>query len=92
VREGIRKRIFPTVVVMGLIGLLIYQLVKQGSTECKVCVTFKERRQCATAVAATRAVATEEAQRSACSLVASGVTEAFACPNVAPDDVTCSLK
>jgi hypothetical protein len=92
VHEGIKKRIVPTVVVLGLIGLLIYQLVKQGSTECKVCVTFKERRQCATAVAASRAVAAEEAQRSACSLVASGVTEAFACPNVAPDDVTCSLK
>jgi hypothetical protein len=86
-----KKRIVPALIVLGLVGLLLYQLVGQGSTECTVCVVFKERRQCATAVAATRAIAAEEAQRSACSRVASGVTEAFACPKTAPEEVTCAV-
>lgn len=85
-----KKRIVPALIVLGLVGLLLYQLLGQGSTECKVCVTFKEHRQCATAVAPTRETATEEAQRSACSRVASGVTDSFACPNVPPDEVTCT--
>jgi hypothetical protein len=85
-----KKRIVPIVVVLGLIGLLLYQLIGQGQTECKVCVTFRGQRRCATAVAAARPAAQQEAQRSACSRLASGVTESFACPNVAPDEVTCS--
>lgn len=87
-----RKWLIPLIVGLGLFGLLLYQLVGQGSMQCKVCVSFKGQRQCASGVGATREVASEEAHRSACSRMASGVTEAFACPNKEPDEVTCSLR
>ena len=84
-----RKRLVPALIVLGLVALLVYQLIGEGEAECSVCVVFNDRRQCATAVGPTQALATEEAHRSACSRLANGVTEAFACPNVAPDAVTC---
>jgi hypothetical protein len=87
-----KKRIVPALIVLALVALLLYQLIGQGATECKVCVTFKTSRQCATAVAATEAEAREEAHRSACSRIASGVTDSFACPKVPADAVTCTAK
>ena len=89
---GIKKRLVPILIALGLVALLVYQLTAAGGVECNVCVVFKERRQCATAKAATEAAAREEAHRSACSRISSGVTEAFACPNVAPEQVTCAKK
>lgn len=83
------KALVPLFIVAGVVALLIYQLVGEGQIECRVCVTFAGRRQCATASGPDRAKAREEAQRSACSLMTSGVSEAFACPQVAPDEVAC---
>jgi hypothetical protein len=84
--------LIPLIVGLGLFGLLLYQLIGEGAMECKVCVSFKGQRQCATGVGPTKEVATEEAHRSACSRMAAGVTEAFACPQKAADEVTCSLR
>lgn len=85
-----RKRLIPVLIALALAGLLTHQLFKEGGIECKVCVTFKGQRRCATAKAPDKDKAAEEAQRSACSLVTAGVTEAFACPKLEPDDVVCS--
>lgn len=86
-----RRRLIPALIALGLTGLLVYQLT-QTQVECKVCVVFKNYRKCATAAADTEGAAREEAQRSACSLMAYGVSEAFACPKVAPDEVSCQAK
>jgi len=86
-----RRRLIPALIVLGLCGLLIYQLT-QTKVECKVCVTWKGFRKCATAAANQESAAREEAHRSACSLMASGVSEAFACPNVEPDEVQCQAR
>ncbi|HEY0708449.1 MAG TPA: hypothetical protein VGG33_16705 [Polyangia bacterium] len=84
-----RKRLIPVLIALGLVALITYQLLGQGQTECKVCVVFKEQRRCATARGPDRAKASEEAHRSACSRMTAGVTEAFACPKVVPDEVVC---
>jgi hypothetical protein len=87
-----RKWVVPLIVGLGLFGLLLYQLMGEGAMECKVCVSFKGQRHCATGRGPDRKVASEEAHRSACSRMTSGVTEAFACPEKPPDEVTCSLR
>jgi hypothetical protein len=92
VSRVMRKRIVPLLIVLGVVGLLVYQLVGEGKTECRVCVTFKGSRQCSTAVAPDKDKARKEAQSSACSLIAHGVTDSFACPQVPPDEVTCSIR
>lgn len=86
------KRLIPIAIALGLVGLLVYQLVGEGSVECRVCVNFEGRRHCAKAVGPTEADARREAQSTACSRLASGVTESFACPNVPPEEVSCQRK
>ncbi len=86
------KRFIPAFIALGLVGLLAYQLISQARVECRVCVEFKGARQCATAAAPEEAEATEEAHRSACSQMTSGVSEAFACPRVRPAEVDCKRR
>jgi hypothetical protein len=88
----ILKRLAPALIALALAGLVVYQLISQAKIECRVCVTFDGRRNCATGVAPVQAEAREEAHRSACALLTSGVTEAFACPNTAPDEVSCKER
>jgi hypothetical protein len=83
------KRLVPAFIVLGLVGLLVYQLFSQAAAECTVCVVFKERRSCATVGGPSKAVATEEAHRSACDRLARGVTESFACPKIPAESVKC---
>ena len=83
------RRLVPAIIVLGLVALLIYQLLGEGQAECTVCVVFKGGRQCSTVVGPTKEVATEEAHRTACSQLAKGVTDSFACPNVAPVSTIC---
>lgn len=83
------KRLVPLFIVLGLVGLLVYQLFGEGNHECRVCVTFMGQRRCATAIGPGEKEARYEAQSTACSRMARGVTESFACPNVQPDEVMC---
>jgi hypothetical protein len=75
--------------VLGVLALLVYQLIGEGGVKCRVCVTFKNQRKCGSAVGPSEAEARREAQNTACSQMAQGVTESFACPNVPPDEVNC---
>lgn len=83
------KRLVPVFIVLGLVGLLVYQLLGEGAHECRVCVTFMGQRRCGTAVGPGEKEARQEAHSTACSRMTRGVTEAFACPNVMPDEVIC---
>jgi len=84
-----KKALVPAVLVAIAAAALVVQLANKGSVRCEVCVIFKEQRQCATARADTRNEAAHAAQTSACSLIASGVSESFQCPTVAPESVAC---
>jgi hypothetical protein len=81
--------IIPLVVLTGFFAAVLASMLGEGAAECRVCVSFEGQRQCATGKAPTEAAAREEAHRSACSRMAAGVTEAFACPNQPPDEVQC---
>lgn len=83
------KVLLPLVLVVALLVLAVFQLVGQSTVECKVCVRFNQLRECATAAAPAEAEAREAAQRSACSRLTSGVSDAFNCPRVIPEEVSC---
>jgi hypothetical protein len=85
----VKKALIGLVIVGGIAALVLWDLLSQGAVECSLCVNYKGRNQCAVARAPTEEKAREEAQRSACSQITSGVTEAFACPNVPPHAVEC---
>ena len=77
---------------LGVVGLLVYQLLGEGATECRVCMTFEGRRQCATARGPGEEQARGEAQTSACSRIARGMQDSTACESQQPDQVTCRAR
>jgi hypothetical protein len=83
------KRIIPVLIGLGVVGLLVYQLLGQGGVECRVCMTFNGRRNCATARGPGEKEARSEAQNSACSRIARGMTDSTDCQNQEPEQATC---
>lgn len=84
-----KRALIPFIIVMGLVGLLVYDLTKDSGFECRVCITFEGRQKCATARSDEKQAAATEAQSSACSLLTSGVSQAVKCPRMEPDSVDC---
>lgn len=86
------KRIIPVVLALGLLAYAFYQVGAQSQVVCQVCVRFNNLRECATASGTKEEMARDEAQRSACSRMSSGVSDAVACPRVTPDTVSCKTR
>lgn len=84
-----KKALVPALLALALGAALVIQLGSAGGTLCRVCVDFEGQRQCAEARADTREEAEREAQASACSLVARGVSAAMSCPRLRPLSVDC---
>ena len=84
-----RKALVPVLIVLGLVGLLIWQLSGEGSAECRVCMTFNGHRRCVTTRGPDPAQAQAEAQNNLCAQLAKGVTDSVACGKQSPDEVSC---
>jgi hypothetical protein len=71
------------------IGIVVYLSTRVAHHECRVCVTFNGQTLCRTAASGTDKAAIESAVTSACSGLASGMTESIKCENTRPDSVEC---
>ena len=80
--------VFLTLFIAGV----IYLSTRVAHHECRVCVTFNGQTLCRTAASGTEKAATESAVTSACSGLASGMTESIRCENTRPDSVACSER
>jgi len=74
------------------IGLVVYLSTRIAAHECRVCMTFMGQTICRVAASGTEKAAIESAVTSACSGLASGMTESIKCENTPPDSVTCSER
>jgi len=74
------------------IAVVVYLSTRIAHHECRVCVTFNGRTICRTAASGTDKAATESAVTSACSGLASGMTESIGCENTRPDSVECTER
>ena len=72
------------------VGLVIYLSTRIASRECRVCMTFMGQTICRTGASGTEKAAIESAVTSACSGLASGMTESIRCENTPPDSVACT--
>jgi hypothetical protein len=77
-------RLVALLAVAALIGFLLWSTLASQRAECRVCVEFGGRRNCAVASAATRDAASRSAQSTACGPLARGMNEAIACDNRPP--------
>lgn len=82
-----------TLVFLALfIGAVVYLSTRVARHECRICVTYGGRTICRTAASGTEKAAIESAVTSACSGLASGMTESIQCENTRPDSVECSER
>ncbi len=85
-----RGRIVALVIVLAVFGAaLIFGSLRVVQAECELCVTFRGQTTCRRGSGATDQEARRAAQRAACAVMASGMTETIACDNVPPTAVRC---
>ncbi|MBS1240665.1 MAG: hypothetical protein H6R40_92 [Gemmatimonadetes bacterium] len=87
-----RNRLITIALITGFVGLLIWSTIKAQSVECRVCVNFNGRENCAVASGATAEEAASTAQTTACGPVTGGMNDAIACGRIAPSSQTCQAK
>ena len=76
-------------VIALLIALFFYMSTARANQECKVCVEFQGRSNCAMAAGITSTEATRTAHETACGPLVKGMNETIACGNQAPVSVQC---
>lgn len=69
--------------------VLLYAATQAQRFECEVCVVFHGRLACREAVGSSEAEATRTAHDTACSTIASGMTQIVSCGNTPPRSTTC---
>lgn len=85
--------IVVTLVGVGVFAAWLWSGVgAQTRYECETCIAFEGRSLCRKALGPDEEKATAEARRNACALLASGVTQSFACDRVPPTSVTCAAR
>lgn len=84
-----RSTVITLAVVAVIIALFFYMSTARAHEECRVCVNFNGRANCATAAGRTNAEATETAHQTACGPVAAGMNETIACNNHVAVSVQC---
>lgn len=80
------------VTISALVGLgayLLYSTLTSQKYSCTVRVTYQGRSGTATASAATKHDATQQAQTTACGPITSGMNESIACSNTPPTTTEC---
>lgn len=87
-----RSTLLTIAVIAAVIALFFYMTTARANEECRVCVEFQGRSNCASALGRTAAEATETAHRTACGPVASGMNESIACGNREPVSVQCGKR
>lgn len=68
---------------------LWYGVRAEQQVECEVCIAFKGWRECRTGRGGSEEEAVRGATTSACAVMGSGVTDAFACDATPPESLTC---
>ena len=80
------------VVVLAFAAYLLWSTLASQRDECRVCVEFSGRTNCASASAASAAEAERSAQTTACGPVTSGMNEGIACSRRRPLTVACRRR
>lgn len=83
-------RLLSAVFLVAIVALVVWLSTSIGAVECRVCIDFEGRRNCATAAAPTKDEAMHSARNTACGTISGGVRDSIACGNTPPSELTCS--
>lgn len=87
-----RSTIYTIAAVAGIAALFFLMTAGTAKEECRVCMEFGGRSNCATAAGPTQAAATETARTTACGPITGGMNDVIACGNRAPVSVQCRSR
>ena len=87
-----RSTIITLLLITGFGALLFYNTVSAQKVECRVCVEFNGKQNCATASHESEAEAKRSAQNTACGPMTSGMNESIACDRTPPLSAQCKTK
>ena len=84
-----RSTLYSVAAVLAIAALFFFMTTARAKVECRVCIDYRGRANCATARGATTQQAQEGAQTTACGPVASGMDQQIECGRIAPASVQC---
>ena len=87
-----RSTVYTLAAVLGVAALFFFMTTARAKVQCHVCMEFRGRTNCATAVGATEQAAREGAQTTACGPIASGMDEQIGCGRAQPVSVQCQPR
>ena len=87
-----RSTLYTIAVVAGIAAMFFLMTAGTAKQECRVCMAYAGRANCATAAGPTEAAATETAETTACGPITSGMNDVIACGNRAPTSVQCRSR
>ena len=87
-----RSTLYVAAALLAVVALFFVLTMARATVRCRVCVEFRSRRNCATAVGPTEPAARQGAQTTACGPIASGMDEQIGCDRTAPVLVQCQPR
>jgi hypothetical protein len=84
-----RSTLYSIAGVLAVATLFFFMTTARAKVQCQVCMDFRGRTNCATAVGATEQAAREGAQSTACGPIANGMDEQIGCGRAEPVSVQC---
>lgn len=87
-----RSTLYGLAAVFAVAALFFFMTTARAKVQCRVCVEFRGRSNCATAVGATEQAARDGAQTTACGPIANGMDEQIGCGRVEPTVVQCGSR
>ena len=87
-----RSTLYSLAAVFAIAALFFFMTTARAKVQCRVCMEFRGRTNCATAVGPTEQAAREGAQTTACGPVASGMDEQIGCSRTPPTSVECKSR
>jgi hypothetical protein len=84
-----RSTLYSIAVVLAVAALFFFMTTARAKVECRVCMDYHGRSNCATALGPTEHAAREGAQSTACGPVASGMDQQIECGRLPPAVAEC---
>jgi len=87
-----RSTLYTIAAVFAIAALFFFMTTARAKVQCRVCMEFRGRTNCAAAVGPTEQAAREGAQTTACGPIASGMDEQIGCSRTPPTSVECKSR
>ena len=84
-----RSTLYTIAAVLAVAALFFFMTTARAKVECRVCMDYRGRSNCATALGPTEHAAREGAQSTACGPIASGMDQQIECGRFPPAIAEC---